>query len=215
MLEAIGQEIRHATRALRRSPGVSLLIVTTLATVIAATTSIFTLANALLLRPVAGEDPDRLVRVFANRASNPWYADYLEFRDRSTTLDLAAFDDQTVSVRLGTETHAAFSELVTANYFAVVGIPAAAGRMLRPEDGLPGAVPVAVLSDRYWRDHFDAAPDVAGRSIVVNNADFIVAGVAPSSFHGAFGIFSADLWIPITQDPLLRPGAPPLDSRSS
>src|SRR5687768_6287105 len=98
------QDLSHAARTMRRAPGVSLLIVVTLATVIAATTSIFTLANALLLRPVAGEDPDRLVRVYANRASNPWYADYLQFRDRSTSLDLAAFDDQTVSVRLGSET---------------------------------------------------------------------------------------------------------------
>ena len=215
MLDAIGQEIRHAVRTLRRAPGVSLLIVVTLATVIAATTSIFSLANALLLRPVAGEDPDRLVRVYANRASNPWYADYLEFRDRSTTLDLAAFDQQTVSVRLGTETQAAFSELVTANYFTVVGIPAAIGRMLRPEDGLPGAVPVAVVSDRYWREQLGATPDVAGRPLVVNNAEFVVAGVAPASFHGAYGIFSAALWIPITQDPWLRPAAPPPDSRSS
>ena len=215
MLEAIGQEIRHAARALRRSPGVSLLIVATLATVIAAATSIFSLANALLLRPVAGQDPGRLVRVYANRASNPWYADYLEFRDRSTTLDLAAFDQQTVSVRLGSETQAAFSELVTANYFAVVGIPAAIGRMLRPEDGLPGAAPVAVVSDRYWREQLGAAPDIAGRLLVVNNAEFMVAGVAPASFHGAYGIFRADLWIPITQDPLLRPGAPPPNSRSS
>jgi hypothetical protein len=125
MLDAIGHEIHHAARTLRRAPGVSLLIVVTLATVIAATTSIFSLANALLLRPVEGRDPGRLVRVYANRASNPWYADYLEIRDRSKTLDLAAFDQQTVSVRLGTETHAAFGELVTANYFAVVGIPAA------------------------------------------------------------------------------------------
>ena len=215
MLEAVGQEIRDATRTLRHSPGVSLLIVATLATVIAATTSIFSLANALLLRPVAGEDPDRLVRVFANRASNPWYADYLEFRNRSTTLDLAAFDSQTVSVRLGTETHAAFGELVTANYFTVVGIRPAIGRMLRREDGLPGAVPVAVVSDRYWREQLGAAPDVAGRTLVVNNTEFLVVGVAPEAFHGAYGVFSADLWIPITQDPLLRPGAPPADSRSS
>jgi predicted permease len=215
MLDAIGQEVRHAARTLRRAPGVSLLIVATLATVIAATTSIFSVANALLLRPVAGSDPDRLVRVYANRAANPWYADYVDYRNRTTTLDLAAFDQQTVSVRLGTETHAAFSELVTANYFAVVGIPAAVGRTLRPEDGLPGAVPVAVLSDRYWREHFDAAPDIAGRSLVVNNAEFVVAGVAPASFHGAYGIYSADLWVPITQDPLLRPGAPSPDSRSS
>jgi predicted permease len=215
MLEALGQEIRHAARTLRRAPGVSLLIVATLATVIAATTGIFSLTNALLLRPVAGEDPDRLVRVYANRASNPWYADYLEFRDRSTTLDLAAFDDQRVSVRRGIDTHAAFGELVTANYFAVVGIPAAIGRMLRPEDGLPGAVPVAIVSDRYWREQLGAAPDVAGRPLVVNNAEFVVAGVAPASFHGAYGIYSADLWIPITQDSLLRPGAPPPDSRAS
>lgn len=208
------QELHHATRSLRRAPGVSLLIVATLATVIAATTSIFSLANALLLRPVAGQDPGRLVRVYANRASNPWYADYLEFRDRSTTLDLAAFDQQTVSVRLDDQTQAAFGELVTANYFTVVGIPAAVGRMLRAEDGRPGAVPVAVLSDRYWRRHFGAARDIAGRSIVVNNAEFMVAGVAPASFHGAYSIYSADLWIPITQDPLLRPGAPAPENRS-
>jgi predicted permease len=214
MLDRFAQDLRDALRTLRRAPGVSLLIIVTLATVIAATTSIFTLANALLLRPVAGREPDRLVRIFANRASNPYYSDYVEFRDRSTTLDLAAFDDQRLSITLGDDTHAAFAEVLTANYFSVVGIQAALGRTLQYEDGLPQAVPVAVLSDRYWRQHLGAAANVAGRSMVVNGAAFTIVGVAPAAFHGASGIYDADLWIPITQDPLLRPGAPPLAGRT-
>jgi predicted permease len=207
-------DLRHALRTLRRAPGVSLLIVLTLATVIAATTSIFSVANALLLRPVAGREPERLVRIFANRASNPYYSDYLEFRDRSTTLDLAAFDDQRVTITLGDDTQAAFAEVLTANYFSVVGIQAALGRMLQREDGLPQAVPVAVLSDRYWREHFGASVNVAGRSMVVNGAEMTIVGVAPPAFHGASGIYDADLWVPITQDALLRPGAPALEGRN-
>jgi predicted permease len=207
-------DLRHALRTLRRAPGVSLLIVLTLATVIAATTSIFSIANALLLRPVAGQDPERLIRIFANRASNPYYSDYVAFRDRTTTLDLAAFDDQRVSITLDDDTHAAFAEVLTANYFGVVGVQASLGRMLQREDGLPRAVPVAVLSDRYWRDHFAATANVAGRSLVINGATFTIVGVAPAAFHGASGIYDADLWIPITQDPVLRPGAPPLEGRN-
>jgi predicted permease len=214
MIDSFAQDVRDAVRTLRRAPGVSLLIVVTLATVIAATTSIFSLVNALLLRPVDGRDPERLVRIFANRASNPYYADYIDFSDRSTTLALAAFDDQRVSVTLGDDTHAAFGEVMTGNYFRVVGIEAALGRTLQPEDGLPGATPVAVLSDRYWRERFGAASNVAGRSIVVNGAAFTVVGVAPATFHGASGLYDADLWIPITQDPLLRPGTPPLEGRN-
>ena len=183
---------------------------------IAATTSIFSLANALLLRPVARARIRTgwcaCMRTARRIRGTPITSSSGTAARRSTWRHSIS---RRVSVRLGTETQAAFSELVTANYFAVVGIPAAIGRMLRPEDGLPGAVPVAVLSDRYWREQLGAAPDVAGRPLVVNNAEFVVAGVAPASFHGAYGIFSADLWIPITQDPLLRPGAPPSDSRSA
>jgi predicted permease len=187
-------------------PGVSTLVIATLAVVIAAITTIFSVTDSLLLRPVAGREPDRLVRVYANRSSNPWYRDYEYFRDRSTTVDLAAFDDQRVSIRIDDQTQPAFAELLTANYFDVVGVRAALGRLIAPADGLPGAAPVVVLSDRFWRQRVSADRGVVGRTIVVNGVDFTIAGVAPPSFSGAYGIYGADVWVPITLDPVLRPG---------
>ena len=208
-------DFRLALRTIRRTPGVSTLVIATLAVVIAATTTLFSVAYAFLLRPVAGREPDRLVRIYANRSSNPWYRDYEYFRDRSTTVDLAAFDEQRVSLRIDGQTQPAFAELLTANYFDVVGIRAALGRTFAPADGLPGAAPVVVVSDRFWRQRLSGDPAVAGRPIVVNNTDFTVAGVAPPSFPGAYGIYSADLWIPITLDPVLRPGTALVRGESS
>ena len=207
MIDSIAQDFRHAIRSLRRMRGTAILIVATLAVVIAATTTIFAVADALLLRPVAGRDPHRLVRVYANRSSNPWYRDYIAFRDRATTLDLAAFDDQRVSVGAGADAQAAFAELVSANYFDVIGLRAARGRMLAAADGEPAGTPVAVLSDRYWHSRFGADPEAIGSTLTVNGAKVAVVGVAPASFTGAYGMYAVDLWIPITLDPLLRPGA--------
>src|SRR5688572_13880765 len=115
MHNTLWQDLRYAVRTLRRARGASLLIVGMLAVVIGATTSIFSVASTLLLRPAAGRQPDQLVRVFMNRGSNVHFAEYVDLRDRTRTLDLAAFVAQRISVGSGDDTEAAFAEMLTGN----------------------------------------------------------------------------------------------------
>lgn len=213
MFDTVWQDVRYSARSLRRVPGFAALAVVTLAVVIGATTTIFSVASSLLLRPPGGEDPERLVRVFYARGANMLYPDYIEHRDSSRTMELAAFDDQRVSVRVAGNTEPAFAELLTANYFRVAGIHAALGRAFEPEDGTRDAAPVVVLSHAYWRQRFEELPSAVGWTIAINGVDFRVIGVAPSDFTGAYGFMAADLWMPITADPLLRPGTNQLVDR--
>jgi predicted permease len=213
MFETVWQDLRHSVRTLRRSPGFAALVVVTLGLVIGATTTIFGLASSLLLRPPDGDEPDRLVRVFYGRGSNMLYPDYVEHRDSSRTMDLAAFDDQRVSVSIDGSSEPAFAELLTANYFRVAGVRAALGRVFEEEDATSNAAPVAVLSNAYWRQRFDGSLSAVGWSIVINGVDFRIVGVAPPEFSGAYGFMAANLWVPITTDPLLRPGTNQLMDR--
>lgn len=215
MTDTLRQDLVHAVRALGRARGFSVLVVLMLAVVISVTTTIFSLANTLLLRPAAGRDPEQLVRVYMNRGSNVHLAEYLDLKDAATTVDLAAFVDQRVSVGQGAATEAAFAEMLTGNYGSVIGIAPALGRMLQPQDEQPGAVPAAVLSDQYWQRRFGADPRVLGQPLLVNGVTFSVVGVMPESFQGAYELLTADLWLPLSLDPLLRPGSTSLTGRSA
>ena len=214
MQDGLWQDVRYAGRTLTRAPGLSLLVILTLAVVISVTTSLFSVANTLLLRPAAGRHPEQLVRVYMNRGSNVHFAEYADLREAARTVELAAFVDQRVSVGDGADAETAFAELLTGNYGQVVGVAPALGRMLQPDDEQAGAMPVVVLSDHYWRRRFAADPRALGQSIAINGATFTVVGVMPASFHGAFELLTADLWVPFALDPLLRPGTTALVDRA-
>lgn len=200
------QDLRYGLRTLTRTPGFMVMGVAVLALGIGANATVFSLANAFFLRPLPVSDPGSIVRVYSNRFSNVRYRTYLELRDRNSTLvGLAAFQLQSFGLRIDAEVEHAFGEIVTGNYFPVLGAMPAAGRLLAATDDQAGAPPAVVLSHAFWIRRFGGSPDAVGRTISVNGQPFTIVGVAAERFTGVLAPLAGDLWVPLATDPLLRP----------
>jgi predicted permease len=221
-LGLVEHDLRYAARLLRRSPGFTLVAALSIAIGIGAVTTIFTVANGLLLRAPSGvSNPDRLVDVFRAvegqtlgnfTSSYPYFQDV---RGRSTTLaDVFAYELEPTPITVGASdgTELAFANLVSANYFGALGVVPAAGRFFASTDAVPGASPVAVLSYRLWQRRFNSDDAVVGARIQVNRHRFTVLGIAPDDFRGT-NLISPDLWAPMESVELVRPRAPRLTSR--
>ncbi len=220
------QDLRFAGRMLSRTPGFSAAVVLSLGLGIGAGTAIFTLINALMLKPLPVERPERLVlfsegraRGFIGGQSGRWeifsYPLYKHLRERQRSFEgVAAF--RTHLDRLGVRgqgdaaVEPAWGRMVSGNYFSVLGVKAALGRALAAADEDPAAMPVAVLSHDYWRRRHRADPSVVGRVMEMNGVFVTVVGVAPAGFFGeSVESELADAWLPLTLQPRImeRPSA--------
>jgi predicted permease len=189
-----------------RSPGFTLIAVLTLAIGIAANTTVFSWIDSVLVHPIRGvANGDELV-MFENVAPNGdalptvSYPDYRDYRDHLKLLSgLAVARPEAMS--LGEDEHAerVFGELVSGNYFAVLGVRPILGRFFTTEEygDKQGGYPVAVISERLWRRRFHSDPNVAGTTIRLNRQTLTVIGVAPASFHGTIQGLSFELWAPV------------------
>jgi predicted permease len=207
-VEAVIQDVRFGIRLLLRQPAFTATVLVTLALSIGSTTAVFTLVDVLLLRPLPVRSPERLFSIAApgrNVDLNPSYYSH-GFYEHLRTSDplyrelLASSTTVSSGVHLsdGAVTDRVRCELVSGNYFDVLGVGAAAGRILTPEDDrTPGAHPVLVLSDAFWQRRFAAAPDVVGRTVSLNGAPFTVVGVAARGFFGTKPGFGPDIWAPL------------------
>jgi predicted permease len=217
-VEDARRDALHALRLLRRNPIATITAALSLAIGIGANTAIFTVANGLLFRPPAGiAEPDRLVNIGTGRDGrgeggfNPAsYPAYLDVRRRATLLDgVYAHDMFPKAMSLGgagasAETERVFSHAVTINYFTVLGVTPAAGRLFGAGDSeQPGASPVVVLSHGFWMRRFNSDPAIAGRVIRLNGHPFTIVGVAPEGFHGT-GLVTCDLWVPVTMSAAMQ-----------
>lgn len=201
---------RIALRAFGQQKLLAFMAVVSMSIGIGANTAVFTVANALLFRGPAGvSEPGRLVDVGVGRddggLSPASYPSYTAIRERATTFD-GVFARQLllqgVTIDSGTP-ELRHAEFVTRNYFAVLGLRPAVGRLfLQADSDVVGASPIAVLSHRYWVTRFNRQRDVVGRTMRVNDQPFTVVGVTPDGFQG-LGISPPDVWIPITMKPLL------------
>jgi putative ABC transport system permease protein len=197
------QDIRYAFRALRKNPGFTAVAVITLACGIGANTAIFTLVNALLLRPLAVESPSQLFTVYTTDPKNPGdlgvsYPNYEEYRDKNEVFS-GLLASSFTGVTLGTtgEPEQLAAELVSGNFFRVLGVSPLIGRVFRAEeDGAPDAHPVAVLSHALWTRRFGARREVLGETINLNGHPYTVIGVMRPDFHGT-NIFGPALWAPL------------------
>ena len=208
-LDDLRWDLGYAARLLRRNPVFALTAALSVAIGIGANTAIFTVANALLFRaPAAVADPDALVdigrSVKRGNAFNPGsYPDYLDLRERTTTLEgVYASTMFPAGASFAADGEAAVERVflmpVTVNYFSVLGVAPAAGRLFGPQDSeAPGASAIAVLSHRFWLRRFDGDRDVVGRSVRIDGRPFTIVGVAPDGFQGT-GFRTSDVWIPIT-----------------
>jgi predicted permease len=205
MLDSWLQDVRYAIRLLRRNPIFALTAAASLAIGIAATTTIFTIANALLLQPPVGvAEPGRLVDVGRSQNGQGFdtnsYPNYLDIRTRNTVFSgIYAYNIEPQPMSLGGADGAerVFGHVVTLNYFATLGAQPAAGRLFSAQDSeQPGASPFAVISHRLWHRRFNADPAVVGQKIDLNGVPFTLIGVAQNGFQGTT-ILSPDVWVPM------------------
>jgi predicted permease len=211
-LENLLQDLRYGLRMMARNRAFTAVAILTLAIGIGVCTTAFTWIDAILLQPLGGvADPSRLVTVESVTPNGAWvpnsYPDYIDFRDHLKLFDgIAVTRPNAFSV--GREDHAerVWGELVSGNFFAVLGVQPEVGRFFLPAEyaDKPNAFPLAVISDRYWRSHFAADPAIAGKTIRINQHELTVIGVAPPVFHGSIPVIAFDLWVPYMQQPTLN-----------
>lgn len=199
------QDLRYGARMLRRSPGFTAVAVLSLALGIGVNTLIFSLLNAILLKPLPVEKSDKLMAVYTSSfRGDPHggtsYPDYLDFRDKNQVFSgLAAHFSMPFNLSANGQTERILGAGITANYFSVLGVNAAMGRTFLPqEDGEPGPKAIAVISHGLWERRFGAAPNIPGKTVTVNGHPVTVVGVAPNGFTGTVRGFLLDIWIPIT-----------------
>jgi predicted permease len=201
-------DIRYAIRALGKNPVFALTVVGVLALGIGLNAAVFTMLKSIALAPLAGVDrSSQLSTVFrettAGRPLSLSYPDYQYVRDHNQAFaGLLGSTLATVGLGKGRGSRALFAELVTGNYFSVLGVHAERGRTLLPSDEVaPGQHPVVVLSDGLWRRDFGADPEIVGRTLEINNFPLTIVGVADRSFHGTTVVYDVELYIPVMMAP--------------
>ena len=191
-------DLRHALRHLRRNPGFAAVVVATLGIGIGANAAIFSVVNAALLRPLAFEHPEELVRLYAERQGALWTVsppDFLDWRSQVGALQEAAAVNSGSAVLSTAESSDHLpTGAVTSGYFAVLGARPALGRLFMAADDVPGEHRVVVLADRVWRARFGADPGIVGRTLRLDSRDYTVVGVLPAGFEDPY---AHDLWTPI------------------
>ena len=204
MLDSFLSDIRYALRWLRKSPAFTLVAVVSLAIGIGFNTALFAIVDALLFKPLPVAAPERLADVFTSdanghsRFSTSSYADYLDLKAQNDVFEgLVGYSPMFAGVNLGDRSRLALGEIVTGNYFQVLGVTVARGRTILPADDTPGAPRVAVVSNRYWTREMGSTPDAIGQVIRVRGNTFTIVGVAPPSFTGMVPVLSPEMWIPV------------------
>ncbi len=195
------QDVKYGVRTLTRAPGYFLVSVLSLALGIGANVAVFTVGNALLLRPMAVPAGDKLIRAYYGHHSPFAYPDYADLRDGArSVVDLAAMRPMEVGIGEGENQRRATAEAVTANYFRALGLTPPLGRTFASDEGDPlGIHRVAVISDVLWRRDYGASRKAVGQSITVNSERYEIIGIAPADFTGAMFGRTPALWVPISE----------------
>jgi predicted permease len=191
------RDLRFACRTLLKTPGFSVVAVLVLALGIGANSAMFTVVNAMLIRPLAGRAGE-LVGVYSHDRTKPdssyrgfAYANYVDIRDGNDVFEsLTAHTFSVVGVSSGETTRQTFIEVVASNYFDTLGVPLAAGRGFTAAEERPSArIPVAVVDHQHR--------DLLGKTVKINAIDFTVVGVAPANFTGTMALISPEMWLPL------------------
>jgi predicted permease len=197
---------------LRRSPAFTLVAVASLAIGIGFNTTLFAIADALLFKPLPVASPDTLVDIFTNDStgtvqfSTSSYPDYLDLKAGNDVFSgLVGYSPMFGAMNLETSSRLAMGEVVTGNYFRVLGVRAAIGRTIVPEDDMPGAPRVAMVSDGYWKRELGSSPNLDGRTLRIRGNTFSIVGVAPASFTGMVPILAPEMWVPVASSLEVEP----------
>jgi len=222
-LEDLVADVRFTLRTMGKSPGFTAVALLSLALGIGANTAIFGLVNAMLIRDLPFRDPGELVNLYRDRAQGSFdamsYPDFMVLREGTEEVlqDLGGYQYALVHREMGETRKTLVAEMVTGNYLSLLGVQAALGRILLPEDHVdPGGHPVVVLGHRLWKEAYGADPAAVGTSIRLSGRDYTVVGVAPPDFMGSNRGIAADLFVPIMMVGELMPlEANPMESRGS
>jgi putative ABC transport system permease protein len=216
-MDVLWQDLRYGVRSLRSNPILTLAAVLSLALGVGANTTMFTLINTLFLNPLPVSRPAELVAVFTLDVNNPTrfgnllpvsYPNLTDIRALNNVLTDVAGYSSPLPLSLSTDgaPERVFMQLVTGNYFDVLGLTPAAGRFFAAdEDRTPGTHPVVVIGHGFWRRRLGGSPAAVGQTITLNRVPFTVIGVAPDGFKGVTSIFGPDMWIPSMMAPQVLP----------
>lgn len=229
-MSALLQDLRYALRQLRKTPGFTIIAMIILALGIGANTSIYSLLDQVLLRSLPVQDPDRLVQLESVGSDSghvsSWGGDdhlyfsypmYRDLRDKNQVFEgMLARTPAQVGVQYHNDSKLGMAELVTGNYFQVLGLTPATGRLISPtDDEVQERDPVAVLSYEYWVRRFGSDPRVLNTSILINGHPFTIVGVAPAGFKSVVVGDSPDLFVPMMMKPEVTPGWSDLEKHRS
>ena len=200
-MDALRQDLRFALRTLFARPAFTTIAVLTLALGIGATTAIFSVVNAVLLRPLPWPDPDRLVLVWGTRGdvkqNGVVYLDYADWQKQSRSFaSLGVMRGQSVNLTGGDQPERITGSFVSANFFGILGATPAQGRFFTEAEGeVATKQPVAVVTDEFWQSHFGGRPDILGRTLVLNGVPFTIIGITRPNIYAPLG--TPDVWMPI------------------
>jgi len=204
-MQTLWQDLRYGARMLVKNPGFTLIAVLSLAVGIAANTSVFTLVNAMLFKPMPVAEPERLVALYTREPNDSLpsafsFADYRDYRAHNDVFsDLFVHYGVPLSLKnRDDKAELIWGELVTGNYFTGLGVMAAQGRLFAPEDDrVPGGHPLAVLNHSFWQRRFGGEPNIVGRVVRLNGHDYTIIGVARQGFSGTRLLgYVPDVWLP-------------------
>lgn len=211
-MQGLLDDLRFALRTFRRNPGFTLAAILSLAIGIGATTTVFTLVNAVLLYRIPVPQPERVVALFTTDARSPGlslhsYPNYQDIRDRNRAFSsMLLYVPITMSLTGRGDPLMLMGHLVSGNYFAALGVNPVLGRGFLPEeDAASGASPAAILSHEFWERQFASDPQVITRTINLNGRPYQVVGVAPPGFRGLNQLYAANIWVPMAMAPHLFP----------
>ncbi|MGO9231007.1 MAG: ABC transporter permease [Bryobacteraceae bacterium] len=207
--------LKHAYRVLRKDPGFTAVAICSMAIGIGATSAMFNMADAMLLRPLPVADPDRVVAINTAKSA-PFgsntaisYPDYVDLRDRNRSFDglvAASYERFGFSPDTRSLPRMKFGFFVSGNFFRVLGVRPALGRDFRTdEDLVQGRDAVVVLGHDFWVSQYNASPSVLGSRIRLNGIEFTVIGVAPEQFTGLDIVFRPTVFVPLAMSPRMVP----------
>jgi predicted permease len=220
-METLFQDLRFGFRRLIKTPGFAVVAVLSLALGIGANTAIFSLVNLILFRPLPVADPQEVVSVSAVGKDGALaafsYPNYLDFRDRNEVLSgLLVSRFVSVSLSRNGNNEKVWGDLVSGNYFDLLGVKPALGRTFLPEeDKTRLSHPVVVISHSLWQTRFGGDPSVVDSDVLLNGAKFKVIGVAPAGFKGADVIYTPEIYVPFAMQKRIEPESDYMDKRDA
>ena len=210
-MRTLWQDLRYGARVLSGNPAFTVVAALTLALGIAVNTTVFSWVDTVLLKPLPGAADGNELVIFESvhgEGHNISYPDFRDYRDHLREIGGLALSQMPNALNIGEGEQAqrVWGELVSGNYFDVLGVRPFLGRFLLPEEkgDKLGAYPVAVISHRLWRTHFLSDPAIAGKTVRVNQHELTIIGVAPPEFCGAHRGLVFEMWIPLTMGPQLN-----------